>query len=138
MIFGLGGALPYLGTTGASLYYASQAGQVAPRFIEQLDPTIAAELLNQALHVQVTYGAVMLSFLGALHWGMEFAGQGGIKGTKRLALGIAPTLLGWYTLWMPDPTLALIAQWFGFTGLWYADMKVTMAGWGECCVLPSG
>jgi len=134
MIFGLAGALPYLGTTGASLYYASQAGQTAAKFTTQLDPSIAVELLNQALHVQVTYGAVMLSFLGALHWGMEFAGHGGIKGTKRLALGMAPTLLGWYTLWMPDPAMALICQWFGFTGLWYADMKATMAGWGECCV----
>ena len=62
MIFGLAGALPYLGTTGASLYYASQAGQTAGKFTAQLDPAIAVELLNQALHVQVTYGAVMLSF----------------------------------------------------------------------------
>jgi hypothetical protein len=137
MMFGLAGALPYLGTTGASLYYAAQAGQTAAKVTAQLDPSIAVELLNQALHVQVTYGAVMLSFLGALHWGMEFAGYGGFKGTKRLALGIAPTFLGWYTLWMPDPTMALITQWFGFTGLWYADMKATMAGWSECCVFPT-
>ena len=37
-------------------------------------------MLDHALHIQMTYGAVMLSFLGALHWGFEFAGYGGTKG----------------------------------------------------------
>jgi hypothetical protein len=27
--------------------------------------------------VQIGYGAVLLSFLGAIHWGLEFAGMGG-------------------------------------------------------------
>lgn len=93
-----------------------------------MDPGVASTILDQALNVQVTYGAVMLSFLGALHWGMEFAGLGGHKGYARLMLGAAPVLYGWPTL-MLDPTAALIAQWVGFTGLWWADMKATSAGW---------
>ena len=72
-------------------------------------------------------------YLGALHWGMEFAGYGGYLGYKRLALGAAPVLYAWPTL-MLDPTAALIAQWVGFTGLWWADMKATNAGWSELCL----
>ena len=72
----------------------------------------------------------MLSFLGALHWGMEFAGYGGSQGWKRLALGTAPVLIAWPTLAM-DPTTALIVQWAGFTGMWYADSKATNMGWGQ-------
>ena len=65
---------------------------------------------------------------GALHWGMEFAGLGGTKGYLRLALGAAPVIYAWPTLAL-EPTMALIAQWVGFTGLWYADLRATSAGW---------
>jgi len=76
----------------------------------------------------MTYGAVMLSFLGALHWGFEFSGYGGLKGYPRLALGGLPVVWGWSTLAFM-PMNALILQWAGFTGMWYSDLKVTNAGW---------
>ena len=47
--------------------------------ISNIDPGVAITLLHNALNIQTTYGAVMLSFLGALHWGFEFAGYGGYK-----------------------------------------------------------
>jgi len=96
--------------------------------LTNIDPGVALTILDRALNIQVTYGAVMLSFLGALHWGMEFAGFGGHKGYSRLALGAAPVIYAWPTLAL-DPTMALIAQWVGFTGLWYADLRATSAGW---------
>lgn len=74
--------------------------------------------------------------LGALHWGMEFAGYGGHKGYARLALGAAPLLVAWPTLAF-QPINALIAQWVGFTGLWYADHKATTGGWSEYYPVPS-
>ncbi len=61
---------------------------------------------------------------------MEFAGLGGHKGYARLLLGAAPVLYGWPTLAL-DPTMALIAQWVGFTGLWWADLRATNAGWSK-------
>ena len=91
---------------------------------------MAITVLHQALTFQTTYGAVMLSFLGALHWGFEFAGYGGAKGYPRLFLGAAPVVYGWATLAL-DPMNALIAQWVGFTALWMADMRVTNAGWSK-------
>ncbi|TFL07335.1 hypothetical protein BDV98DRAFT_652353 [Pterulicium gracile] len=124
---GLAGGLPYLGASITTVYLAKQAGLAATGI--GMDPGYAATLLNEALNFQVTYGAVMLSFLGAMHWGMEFAGYGGHKGYPRLLLGAAPLFIAWPTLGLLSPTSALIAQWVGFTGLWYADSKLTMKGW---------
>ncbi|KAI0062223.1 hypothetical protein BV25DRAFT_1907609 [Artomyces pyxidatus] len=128
VVFGLLGGVPYLAASAATVYLAHQAGLTASGIITNIDPGVALTILDQALSIQVTYGAVMLSFLGALHWGMEFAGYGGHKGYARLALGAAPVLYAWPTLAL-DPTFALIAQWAGFTGLWYADLRATSAGW---------
>ncbi|KAJ7685700.1 hypothetical protein DFH06DRAFT_1159168 [Mycena polygramma] len=128
MMFGLAGGIPYVGAAATTVYLAHEAGLAAAGQLAHVDPGVAITILDQALNVQVTYGAVMLSFLGALHWGMEFAGLGGYKGYSRLALGAAPVLFAWPTL-MLDPTMALAAQWAGFTGLWWADSKATAAGW---------
>ena len=39
---------------------------------------------------------------------------------------------GWSTLAL-DPMGALIAQWIGFTTMWWADLRATTAGWSEFC-----
>ncbi|TFK54633.1 hypothetical protein OE88DRAFT_1653042 [Heliocybe sulcata] len=126
--FGLLGGVPYIGTAATVIYLARQAGLAVAGVNVGMDPGVASTILDQALNIQVTYGAVMLSFLGALHWGMEFAGYGGHKGYSRLFLGAAPVLYAWPTLAL-QPTSALIAQWVGFTCLWWADLKATGAGW---------
>ncbi|OSD08319.1 hypothetical protein PYCCODRAFT_1429391 [Trametes coccinea BRFM310] len=128
VMFGLAGGLPYLASAGATVYLARQAGVAAQGLVSNIDPGVAITILDQALNVQVTYGAVLLSFLGALHWGFEFAGYGGNKYYPRLLLGAAPVVFGWSTLAL-EPTHALIAQWIGFTGLWWADLRATGAGW---------
>jgi hypothetical protein len=69
-------------------------------------------------------------YLGAIHWGMEFSGLGGYKGYPRLLLGVSPAVLAWSTITL-QPTFALLWQWLGFTALWYADNRVTAAGWSE-------
>ena len=146
----ISGGLPYLGTSITTVYLAHSAQLAATGVVTNIDPGVALTILDQALNIQVTYGAVMLSFLGrcpsplimplfqvnvlkrfagALHWGMEFAGYGGEKGYARLALGAAPVLFAWPTLAL-QPMSALIWQWIGFTGLWYADSKATSSGWG--------
>ncbi|EPS94346.1 hypothetical protein FOMPIDRAFT_131244 [Fomitopsis schrenkii] len=126
--FGLIGGLPYLGTGAVTIYMAQQAGTALTDFTSRIDPGVAITMLDHALHIQMTYGAVMLSFLGALHWGFEFAGYGGQKGYSRLALGVVPVVWGWSTLAL-GPIEALIAQWVGFTWLWWADLRATSAGW---------
>jgi hypothetical protein len=128
VVFGLLGGIPYLLASSTTIYLAHQAGLATSGVLTSIDPGVALTILDRALSIQVTYGAVMLSFLGALHWGMEFAGLGGHKGYSRLALGAVPVIYAWPTLAL-EPTMALIVQWVGFTGLWYADLRATSAGW---------
>ncbi|KAF7779000.1 hypothetical protein Agabi119p4_3345 [Agaricus bisporus var. burnettii] len=129
LMLGLVGGLPYVGSSLTTIWLAREASLAIHGVTVGIDPGVALTVLDQALNFQVTYGAVMLSFLGALHWGMEMAAYGGQKGYTRLALGTAPMLLAWSTLGGMQPTMALVVQWVGFTGLWYADSKATMAGW---------
>ncbi|KXN91416.1 hypothetical protein AN958_00678 [Leucoagaricus sp. SymC.cos] len=128
LMLGLAGGLPYVGTSLTTIWLAREANLAIHGSAVGIDPGVALTVLDQALNLQVTYGAVMLSFLGALHWGMEMAAYGGQKGYGRLALGTAPMLLAWTTLGM-QPTFALVTQWVGFTGIWLADSKATLAGW---------
>ncbi|KAG8721484.1 hypothetical protein FRC08_012617 [Ceratobasidium sp. 394] len=125
---GLAGGVPYIGTSLATLYYSRELARAASGAVPGLDVNATLETLHQLQHVQVTYGAVLLGFLGAIHWGMEFAQYGGEHGYKRLALGVAPVLYAWPTLYL-SPEVALATQWAGFTALWYADSKATTAGW---------
>lgn len=128
MKVGLAGGIPYVGTALASVYYARQAAQAMEGNLHGVDVETTLQLLDQIHHVQITYGAVLLGFLGAVHWGLEFAKYGGELGYKRLALGVAPVLYAWPTLSMA-PEVALAAQWAGFTAFWWADSKATTAGW---------
>jgi len=125
---GLAGGIPYIGTSLATLYYSNELTRAASGAAPGIDVESTTQLLQQIQHVQVTYGAVLLGFLGAIHWGMEFAKYGGEQGYKRLVLGVAPALYAWPTLAFA-PEVALAAQWAGFTALWYADSKATSAGW---------
>ncbi|EJF66309.1 hypothetical protein DICSQDRAFT_98350 [Dichomitus squalens LYAD-421 SS1] len=128
VVFGLAGGIPYIGASGATVYLAYQAGLATQGLVSNIDPGVAITVLHQALSLQTTYGAVLLSFLGAVHWGFEFSGYGGHKHYSRLFLGAAPVVYGWSTLAL-DPVGALIAQWIGFTAMWWADLRVTGLGW---------
>ncbi|KAJ3844538.1 hypothetical protein F5878DRAFT_95381 [Lentinula raphanica] len=130
LVFGLLGTVPYVGAGATTVYLASVAGAAAAGNPTSIDPGVALTMLDQALNIQVTYGAVMLSFLGALHWGMEFASPRPTQSetVRRLLLGAAPIFFAWPTLAL-QPMTALLAQWVGFTGLWWADATVCGMGW---------
>jgi len=127
MAMGLAGGLPYIGTSLFTVWSARQAA-LAAEGLSSIDPATALAALTQCTEYQIAYGAVMLSFLGAIHWGLEIAAYGGQHGYRRLILGVVPVLYSVPTL-MLAPQLALAVQWAGFTGMWYADMKATGAGW---------
>lgn len=127
-VMGLAGGLPYIASAGTTVYLAHQAGLATLGLATNLDPGVALTVLDQALNFQVHYGAVLLSFLGALHWGMEIAEYGGYKGYRRLCLGVAPAIVAWSTITL-QPTTALLCQWLGFVGLWYSDNRATAWGW---------
>lgn len=95
-----------------------------------LGVTDSLSYLHMLEHVQITYGAVILSFLGALHWGMEFAKLGGEHGYRRLAIGVLPVLAAWPTVFLTHG-VALAVQWASFTGMWFIDQRTSLAGWSE-------
>jgi hypothetical protein len=70
----------------------------------------------------------ILSFLGAIHWGLEYAGYGGYHSYKRFAIGVAMPAIAWPTMLMPLE-YALITQFVAFTGLYFADARATVRGW---------
>ena len=64
LLLNLGG-LPYIAASATTVYLAHQAKLAATSVAIGMDPGVALTLLDQALNLQVTYGAVMLSFLGS-------------------------------------------------------------------------
>lgn len=130
LLFGLAGTLPYLGTSVGTIFLAREANMVGNGYNSLLDMNYdtALEALHTLEAVQITYGATILSFLGALHWGMEFVGFGGEQGYKRLIVGTIPLLIAWPTTFMSHG-LALAFQWVGFTTTWFMDQRATQNGW---------
>jgi len=126
---GMAGVLPYLATSMSTVYCAWEINHAAATGSGLLMSGKTAEL---ALHVieplQIGYGAVIISFLGAIHWGLEWAGYGGTKGYSRYAIGIAAPAVAWPTILMPVE-YALIAQFLAFNFLFYTDSRATKRGW---------
>jgi hypothetical protein len=90
-ILGYGGALPFLG--GAIM--ASQDMGI---------PGFATS------NVLLTYGAIILSFLGGLHWGRVITStiQIGNAGPVWLFWSVCPPLLGWAALLLPVKAAAIL------------------------------
>ncbi|MGE0717798.1 MAG: DUF3429 domain-containing protein [Alphaproteobacteria bacterium] len=75
-ILGMAGLLPFIGgALGAWTLPAEQAGLAIP--------------------LQFFYASAVLSFLGAIHWGLAAAGYGGRAGAVRWVLAVLPCLAGW-------------------------------------------
>ena len=55
--------------------------------------------------LQVTYGSVILSFVGAPHWGLALSqpSAGAAANALRLIYGVVPSLVAWPCASMPSP-----------------------------------
>jgi hypothetical protein len=83
---GLSGLLPFLGGLGAMWLWPGWGSTI---------------LLG--------YGAVILSFLGAVHWGLALAAPE-VAARSRLIGGVIPSLVAWVALLLPLPVgLSLLA-----------------------------
>lgn len=89
-LLGYGGLIPFIGLT--ALAWIDHARQ--PRWSDAL----------------LDYGAIILAFVGALHW--AFAMQAATLAQTRLARAyawsVAPALLGWMALQLPAAVTALL------------------------------
>lgn len=139
-IFGFAGTIPYLATSLSTLYLSYVVNHSAapattpegylsptqPSFL--VDADTASALLQWMEPIQIGYGACILSFLGAIHWGLEMGKVGGEIGIRRYILGIVPPLVAWPTIFLPV-NAALVSQFLAFTGAWYADTQASAHGW---------
>lgn len=84
-------------------------------------PLPAAEI-ELARGLLLTYAAVILSFLGAVHWGLALARTEAGQEPDGLALlwGVTPSLIGWLALMFP-PRLAASILIAGFVAQWLMD-----------------
>lgn len=102
---------------------------VAASLATTLPPDGAArELAGRLL---VGYGAVILSFLGGVHWGLVLRDRPG-NAARLLTVGVLPALAGWTTLLLPFEQ-AVATQVVCFGGFWLYEHRVLGAA-----VLPAG
>lgn len=134
-MLGLAGTLPYLGTSIATVFLSWNLNTEWPTTSNTLNSILlshekAGELLHMLEPIQIGYGAVLVSFLGAIHWGLEFAEKSSLKErTKfRYAVGVIAPMAAWPTIFFPIEW-ALTTQFLAFTGLYFADSRATTRGW---------
>ena len=120
VVLGVLGLIPFLGCTIGIILFPSDV-----------------PVPNMVMAI-IAYGAVILSFLGGVHWGLALEpapsvivpGQAATD-SKRLALGVVPSLIGWAALLVPlvlppEAGLALLAV--GFLGTIVMEARLTRAG----------
>lgn len=116
---GLGGLIPFVAIAAGILLFPSDVP--VPRLVQAV----------------IAYGAVILSFLGAVHWGLALADDrlavpGHARTLRlRLALGVLPALVGWAALLIPmvaSPLLALVVLLIGFVLTALAEARATRDG----------
>ena len=78
------------------------------------------DLAGQAL---LGYAAVILSFLGGVHWGLALRGASPQRAGGLLAAGVLPSLVGWGALLLPfEQAAAVLVAGFGL--FWLYEHRV--------------
>jgi hypothetical protein len=78
------------------------------------------------INLQMAYGAVILAFLGAVHWGLAMA-QNDAGNWRRLGFSVLPALAGWVALVLPN-ALGLLLLALGFAEVFLVDLRAIAAG----------
>ena len=113
-ILGFGGLIPFA-VTSASVFVLNGNDQL------------------MALDIMLHYSAVILSFLGAVHWGAGLASLNDRSGTRsdtwiRLGWSVTPALVAWLAIQM-NLLPSLITFILGFTGTFIFDVWSGKKGW---------
>ncbi|MGI4745721.1 MAG: DUF3429 domain-containing protein [Janthinobacterium lividum] len=124
IVLGIAGLIPFVACAVGILIYPNQVP--VPRLVQAL----------------IGYSAVILSFLGAVHWGLALAARpldgpapAGVL-SRRLTLGVLPALVGWAAILIPmvaSPVVSLVVLLLGFVLTAVAEARAARAG-----LLPPG
>ncbi|KAI1438170.1 hypothetical protein GGR50DRAFT_691638 [Xylaria sp. CBS 124048] len=132
---GLAGTLPYFGTSVSTVYLAwilnttwPSSSAFANNFM--INQEAASRLLAMLEPIQLGYGAIIISFLGAIHWGLEYAEKVPDEARTRFryGIGVVASIVAWPTLFIPVE-FALTSQFLAFVALYFADARATTRGW---------
>ena len=86
---------------------------------------------DRAMMALVAYGAVILSFLGGVHWGFALQDLADRGQRPRLLLGVAPSLIGWVALLLAmavDAEAGLALLVLGVLGATIVEARAQRAG----------
>ena len=88
-----------------------------------------------ALKALILYGAVILSFLGGVRWGLAIAKMNANL-ARPLIFSVIPSLLGWVAALL-EPKVGLLILALAFSSLYVADLKLSLApDWYKILRLP--
>ncbi|KAI1104804.1 hypothetical protein F4804DRAFT_305909 [Jackrogersella minutella] len=132
---GLAGTLPYLATSISTVYLSWNLNTEWPstyNFVNSIliNHDTARYLLSVIEPIQLGYGAIIISFVGAVHWGMEYTEKvpNRERARFRYGLGVLASIVAWPTLLMPMD-FALTSQFAAFVILYFADARATVRAW---------
>jgi hypothetical protein len=108
-------------TTAKALGYAG----LIPFVVFSIGCWIPLPYVTNAPYILITYGAVILSFMGAVHWGVAMANKDQQQG-KFFISSVLPALIAWPALLLAQ-SLALVILLAGFIGLYTYDRSVEKA-----------
>lgn len=89
-----------------------------------------------ALQALIAYGAVILAFLGGVHWGFALSPGQSLLVRMRLALGVVPSLIGWVAVVLGALGLAGLALALLIVGLF--GTIATERSWARRGLVPGG
>jgi hypothetical protein len=78
--------------------------------------------VTDPLYVLIAYAAIILSFMGAIHWGAAMSSSGN-KRSQYLVVSVVPALAAWIALLSPA-VAALMILLLGFITLFLYDRAV--------------
>lgn len=133
-----GGALPSVKTTRKppptqtqvppAARWLGALGAIPFVILALAGPFLEASIQERAHFAMAAYGAVILSFLGGIHWGLGIAGAGPVQsnGTTfaRLGVSVVPSLVGWSALLLSGQ-LGLLVLAAAFLGLLLFDLHAS-------------
>ena len=105
-LIGFGGLIPFVGC--AILMYAGNT-----------------EASIIALFASAVYGSVILSFVGAVHWGLTMQED---RSPYWYVWSIIPAILGWLAIVLFDIKICLLALAIAFTLAWSVDRQAALRG----------
>ena len=105
-LIGFGGLIPFVGC--ATLMYAGNIG---------------ASII--ALFASAVYGAVILSFVGAVHWGLTMRED---RSPYWYVWSITPAIMGWLAIVFLELKISLLALTVAFILAWSVDRQASLHG----------